>query len=123
MPNDSNNVRALPGASNRGPRRRYLYVGHLTTDLGFDHIIRGQDFQGRTRLSCRVYGINAPELSTDAGKASAAYAKGLLPVGSLVKLISHGWDKYGGRYDGDITLPNGDDFGIAMILAGMAVKI
>lgn len=93
----------------------------LDIDLGFDHLISGQDWDGRTRLSCRIFGINAPELKTDAGKASLAYAKTLLKPGDLVKVVSHGWDKYGGRFDGEVTLPSGVDFGQAMIAASQAV--
>lgn len=93
----------------------------LDIDLGFDHLIAGQDWNGKTRLSCRVYGINAPELSTAAGKAALAYAETLLHVGEVVQVASHGWDKYGGRFDGTITLPDGSDFAAAMLTAGQAV--
>jgi endonuclease YncB( thermonuclease family) len=94
----------------------------LDIDLGFDHIISGQDFAGKTRLACRVYGINAPELSTVAGKAALAYAETLVKPGDLVKVLSHGWDKYGGRFDGEVTLADGRDFGQTMIAAGQAVS-
>src|SRR6266550_9619807 len=89
----------------------------LDIDLGFDHIISGQDFAGKTRLACRVYGINAPELSTDAGKASLAFAQTLLQPGMLCSVVSHGWDKYGGRFDGSVWLSDGSDFGQRMIEA------
>jgi endonuclease YncB( thermonuclease family) len=95
----------------------------LDIDLGFDHIIKGQDFKGNTRLSCRVYGINAPELNTAAGKGSLEYALTLLPIGSLVTIFSHGWDKYGGRFDGTIQLEDGRDYGEVMVQAGQAVLI
>lgn len=93
----------------------------LDIDLGFDHIISGQDFAGKTRLACRVYGINAPELSTDTGKAALAFAETLVKPGMLVTVLSHGWDKYGGRFDGTITLPDGSDFAKAMLDSGNAV--
>lgn len=93
----------------------------LDIDLGFDHLISGQDFDGKTRLSCRIKGINAPELSTAEGKTAAAYAADLLPVGSRCIVTSFGWDKYGGRFDGSITLLDGRDFGMAMLDAGQAV--
>src|SRR5690242_6337183 len=82
----------------------------LDIDLGFDHIIKGLDFSGRTRLSCRVFGINAPELSTPEGKVALSYALTIMPVGTLVAVVSYGWDKYGGRFDGSIALPTGLDF-------------
>ena len=48
-------------------------------------------------------------------------AETLLPPGTLCTVVSHGWDKYGGRFDGSITLPDGSDFGERMITAGQAV--
>jgi endonuclease YncB( thermonuclease family) len=74
-------------------------------------------------LSCRVFGINAPELSNPdgSGKAALAYAQQLCPPGTKVTVTSHGYDKYGGRFDGSLTLPDGSDFGQAMIAAGQAV--
>ena len=93
----------------------------LDIDLGFDHLISGLDFDGKTRLSCRVLGINAPELRTPEGKVALAYAQTLLKPGDHCTVVSHGWDKYGGRFDGTVTLPDGRDFGQTMIDAGQAV--
>jgi endonuclease YncB( thermonuclease family) len=95
----------------------------LDVDLGFGHVLTALDIRGRRWLSCRVFGINAPELSTDAGVKARDYAQTLLPIGLIVTVVSHGWDKYGGRFDGDIWLPDGTDFGQAMIDAGMAVPL
>jgi endonuclease YncB( thermonuclease family) len=96
---------------------------YLSIDLGFDHLISSRDFDDRPRLACRVYGINAPELNTDAGKAARDYAQKLLPVGSRVLVVSRGWDKYGGRFNGDIQLADLRDFGETMIEAGHAVRV
>lgn len=93
---------------------------HLNLDLGFSVYLYGHDLDGKVTLSCRVYGINAPELSTDAGKAALAYARQLCPEGSRVTVMSHGWDKYGGRFDGTLVLPDGSDFATAMLAAGQA---
>lgn len=93
----------------------------LDIDLGFDHLIAGQDWNGRNRVTCRLYGIDAPELHTAAGKTALAYALTLLHVGDIVSVISHGWDAYGGRFDGEITLADGRDFAEAMLAAGHAV--
>jgi endonuclease YncB( thermonuclease family) len=95
----------------------------LDIDLGFDHLISGLDLDGKTRLSCRVYGINAPELATDAGKAALAYALTLIQPGARCTVLSHGWDKYGGRFDGTITLADGRDFAATMLAAGQAVPM
>jgi endonuclease YncB( thermonuclease family) len=94
---------------------------YLTIDLGFDHQIDSHGIDGTPRLACRVFGINAPELSTDAGKAALAYAQTLLKPGDIVQVISHGWDKYGGRFDGAITLADGRDFAQLMLSSGNAV--
>lgn len=93
----------------------------LDIDLGFDHLISALDWSGSTRISCRVFGINAPELSTAAGKTARDFAKTLLPVGASCLVTSHGWDKYGGRFDGTITLSDGRDFAAVMVASGNAV--
>jgi endonuclease YncB( thermonuclease family) len=82
-------------------------------DLGFG--IHATDF------ACRVYGINAPELATDAGKVALAYALTLVKPGDKVTVLSHSWDKYGGRFDGQVTLADGTDFAAHMLSSGNAV--
>jgi endonuclease YncB( thermonuclease family) len=85
----------------------------LNLDLGFNLTLE---------MNCRVFGINAPELRTDAGKLARDYASSLLPVGDKVLVWSHGWDKYGGRFDGDVTAGDGAwSFAGAMLNAGYAV--
>jgi len=95
----------------------------LDIDLGFDHTIVTVGIDGTRRLTCRVYGINAPELSNPdgSGKAALTYALSICPAGTRVLLVSHGWDKYAGRFDGSLTLPDGSDFGERMVGAGHAV--
>ena len=85
----------------------------LDLDLGFSVHLAGQ--------SCRIFGINAPELATPEGKAALAFALSICPVGTKASVLSHGWDKYGGRFDGSLTLPDGSDFGARMIAAAQAV--
>jgi len=89
---------------------------HLNADLGFGIHIEAP-------LSCRIWGINAPELSTDEGKAALAYALEICPVGTEVTVLSHGWDKWRGRFDGQISLPDGTDFGARMLEANQAVPL
>jgi len=96
-------------------------TGHFDIDLGFSNIECAYDLDGKPRLSARIYGINAPELSTDAGKVARDYANQLCPPGTRVTVVSHGWDKYGGRWDATVTLPDGRDFAQAMLDAGQAV--
>ena len=96
---------------------------HVDLDLGFSVLATSHDLDGHPVLSCRIYGINAPELSTDAGKVALVYAEQLCPPGTRVLVLSHGWDKYGGRFDGSLTLPDGTDFGTLMLAAGQAVPM
>ena len=84
---------------------------HARLDVGFDLTVY-------TRI--RVNGINAPELSTAEGKEARDYARTLLPSGAAVQVVSLGWDKYGGRIEGRITMADGRDFGEAMVAAGHA---
>lgn len=89
-------------------------------DLGFNvHLV---DRQGviLEHQSVRLYGCNAAELNTIEGKAALAYLETLLHVGDVVTLVSYGWDKYGGRIDGTIRLPDGRDLTETMIAAGQA---
>jgi endonuclease YncB( thermonuclease family) len=85
---------------------------HIDLDLGFGLILS---------LSCRIYGINAPELSTPEGKPSKLMAETICPPGTSVSVVSHGWDKYGGRFDGTIRLPDGRDFANEIVNANQAV--
>jgi len=66
-------------------------------------------------------GVNAPELNTDAGKAALIHVLELCPVGTKVTLLSHHWDKYGGRFDGSVTLPDERDLAATMVADGFAV--
>jgi len=97
-------------------------VGKAKTDvdLGFS-VHRAPAGVTLERQSVRVYGCNAPELATPAGKAALAHILTLLHVGDTVTLVSHGWDKYGGRIDGAVTLLDGRDLAATMIADGHAV--
>ena len=86
---------------------------HLELDLGFGIHALG--------FNLRVFGINAPELSTEAGKAALAAADEICPPGTPITVLSHSWDKYGGRFDGEITLPDGSSYGERMLESGNAV--
>jgi endonuclease YncB( thermonuclease family) len=47
------------------------------------------------RSSCRLWGVNAPELGFDGGKEAKAWLEARLPVGKVVLVVSQGLDKYG----------------------------
>lgn len=90
-------------------------------DLGFNvHQVSGVGIV-LERQSVRLLGCNAPELATSAGKAALAYLESIVHVGDEVTLVSHGWDKYGGRIDGAVTLADGRDLTAVMIAAGHAI--
>lgn len=88
-------------------------------DLGFQ-VHRTHQGIVLERMAVRLFGCNAPELATPAGKAALAFIETLIKVGDTVTLLSHGWDKYGGRVDGQVTLADGRDLTAAMIAAGQA---
>ncbi|MER5754322.1 hypothetical protein [Streptomyces sp. NPDC002088] len=66
-------------------------------------------------VSMRLYGCNARELKDPGGKEARDNLAALLPVGTKVTIHSHKAgrdleaDKYGGRYDATIALPDGRD--------------
>lgn len=101
-----------------GPFRATVHDVHdgdtanLDLDVGFGITVH---------LACRVFGINAPELSTQAGVAARDFARTLLHPGDTVSVVSHGWDKYGGRFDGSIELADGMDFASLMLSTNHAV--
>jgi endonuclease YncB( thermonuclease family) len=86
-------------------------TAHLDVDLGFGLVLG---------LSCRCFGINAPELATPQGPPARDAALALAPPGTMVMVVSHGWDKYGGRFLGEITLSHGRSFAEEMISGGHA---
>lgn len=71
-------------------------------------------------MHLRIFGINAPELSTPAGKDALGYALTLVKPGDAITVVSEGWDKFGGRADATVTLADGSDFAVRMIAAGKA---
>jgi endonuclease YncB( thermonuclease family) len=89
-------------------------------DVGFKVQLR-RDGVWLAGQNVRTFGDNAPELSTPEGKAALAYLKSILKPGDRVTLLSQGWDKYGGRVDGTVTLADGRDLVTVMIAAGQAV--
>lgn len=93
----------------------------LDIDLGFGFFAKAHSFSGHPIISCRLYGINAPELSTPEGLQSRDYLRTLISPGDMVSVVSHGWDKYGGRFDGTVTLQSGVVLNEIMVDSGHAV--
>jgi endonuclease YncB( thermonuclease family) len=86
----------------------------LNVDLGFHVWLREQSF--------RLLGINAREHADVGGPEATANLNRLLPVGTMVTLSSDKPDKYGGRYDGVITLADGRDLSHVLVQDGWAAS-
>jgi micrococcal nuclease len=84
----------------------------LDVDLGFGVWIRAQSF--------RLLGINAREKSQAGGAAARENLSRLLPAGARLVVTSVKPDKYGGRYDGALTLADGRDVSRELIVTGWA---
>lgn len=67
----------------------------LDCDLGFYVTVR---------MSCRLSGINARELSSPGGPEARDHLAALIPPGTPVTVASVAVDKFGGRFDGIITI-------------------
>jgi endonuclease YncB( thermonuclease family) len=73
-------------------------------------------------LALRLYGCNAQELGQPGGGEARDNLAALLPVGTRVTVRSYkadrdlSQDKYGGRYDAAVTLPDGRDL-VALLIA------
>lgn len=68
----------------------------------------------------RIRHVNAPEHGTAAGDAATAWAQQQLPEGAEVSVTSWKLEKYG-RLLADVTMPDGRDYGAALLTAGHAV--
>ena len=85
----------------------------MDVDLGMNIWLRN--------VSVRVNGIDAPELTTEAGKVARNFAKTLLKPKTkvVIKTTRDKKEKYG-RYLAEITLPSGESFSASMVAAGHA---
>ena len=84
----------------------------LTVDLGFDHAQR--------RVTLRLHGCNARELSEPGGIEARNFLRNLLPAGARVLIRSVRNDKFGGRYNALLALPDGRDVVAVLLKAGYA---
>lgn len=77
------------------------------------------------RASIRVLGIDAPEIRGKCESEKARAADGRAFVlhafrgAETVTLDVIGWDKYGGRVDAHVVMPDGRDLASALIEAGL----
>lgn len=85
----------------------------VTTDLGF-HV--------RMEMKLRLYGINAPELTTTAGKAARAFLSDTLPRTAWALKLKTQRDKQEkyGRYLATVFLTDGTNVNDLMVDQGHA---
>lgn len=97
-----------------------LHIGstHHDIDLGFDVHIASHHL--RLREDVRLKGCNAIELAQPGGVEARDHLASLLPVGEWVTVQTFKVDKFGGRYDALITLPDGRDVTTVMCADGYA---
>lgn len=89
---------------------------HVGVDLGLDVAIN---------ITLRLYGINAPEMSTQAGKDAKAWALEWFaqhcPDGQfVVQTVKDSREKYG-RYLATVIAPDGHNYNMDIVAAGHAV--
>lgn len=89
----------------------------VDVDLGFGLVNRGEDAGG---LSVRILGINARESYQAGGPEAKAHLEQLLPIGARVLMRTVKVDKYGGRYDAAVELPDGRDLAATLVGGGWA---
>jgi len=78
-------------------------------------------FQVHVVTSIRLLGCNAIELARPGGKESRDNLAGLL-LGKSIYLRTVKVDKFGGRYDAQVTLPGDIDLVTHLILEGWAAR-
>jgi endonuclease YncB( thermonuclease family) len=81
-------------------------------DLGCTVWLRGQ--------LLRLNGCNARELHDQGGPEARDNLAALMPPGTVVDVTVVGFDKYSGRLDAQITLPDGRDLVTLLIATGWA---
>jgi endonuclease YncB( thermonuclease family) len=97
------------------PYTFYSYINR-TKDGDTVEVFVDQGFgTARPKQSFRILGINAREEGQPGGPEAAAHLAELLPVNTRVIVNSVKPDKYGDRYDGKITLPDGRDLSSVLI--------
>ena len=75
------------------------------------------------KMEIRWYAVNAPEMSTQAGKDAKAWVEQTMPVGSIVLFQSFrsGKKEKFGRYLGTFFLPDGTNVNDLLVSTGHAV--
>jgi endonuclease YncB( thermonuclease family) len=83
----------------------------VSIDLGFD--------LHRTTI-IRLFGINAIELADPGGPEARDHLAQLAPIGATVTVVSHGYDKFGGRVDAELFTTDDTNVSRQMVIDGYA---
>ena len=104
------------------PRPAFTYAATVRSVYDGDTIKVDIDlgFSVHLHTSARLLGCNAIELSQPGGVEARDNLRALLPTGTVVTLRSVLVDKFGGRVDAQVTLPDGTDLVTGLIAAGWA---
>lgn len=75
----------------------FTYKGKVAKIVDADtvDVIIDLGFEVYKKVRCRLIGINAPELNTDAGKVAKDFLISVLPINDPVIVVSKDYDKYG----------------------------
>jgi endonuclease YncB( thermonuclease family) len=89
---------------------------HVDIDLGFGLTLGSDNSVPGAML--RLAGCNARELEEEGGIEAREHLVTLLPAGTVVTLRTVKPDKFGGRYDAVVELPDGRDLATVLIEEG-----
>jgi endonuclease YncB( thermonuclease family) len=95
---------------------------HSNLDIGWGIVLKPRRMPDPGPGTVRVLHpdgspYDAPERATRAGQVAAGYARALVPVGSVLLVVSFHLDAFG-RTLGAVTLPDGRDWATVMTAAG-----
>lgn len=106
------------------PEVNYIYNARIIDTVDGDTVHAEVDtgFDSWEKKTLRLYGINAPEVSTQEGKDAQTYARNILPSGLpiVIQTVKDRREKYG-RYLATIFLLDGTNFNDLMVSSGHAV--
>ena len=106
------------------PANLYAYKGTVLSIHDADTLRVGLSlgFSVSYEVDVRLLGCNGIELAAPGGVESRDHLAAVLPIGTTVLLKTVRPDKFGGRYDAQITLPDGTDLVSGLIAAGFAAS-
>ncbi len=103
----------------------WLYEGIVTKVYDADTITVDLDMGMRIwqhGVKVRLFGVNAPELSTPEGKVARDAVRELMPLGMRVRILSHSFEKYG-RLLGTIFVEDDVSLNQWLLESGYAVEV